>query len=235
MITAAEQLQYMKIEAPAWVTATAYNYGDYVTQSGTVYECIVAHTSGTFNTDLTNLKWTASHFIQKSCDYAIARVNAHLNTDFRSGTYTKEFKGEGTNNYYAPVKPITSVSSIEFFDMSLTPPAYATIFGSGDTIANSVKVLTDSGEIILYNGYMFSKGTIYKIVLVGGAAANEHIKGACHEIAALFYKKSYQGDGSLGLTSRNMAGQGTESAGFNYEQAILDALKSVEMYRVYNV
>lgn len=225
----------MKIEQPAWLTATAYNYGDFVTQSGTVYQCIVSHTSGTFNTDLNNLKWTASHFIQTSIDYAIARINAFLNTDFRSADYTMEFKGEGTSSVYAPVRPVSSVTSIKFYDTSLDPPAYATIFNGSDTIANSVKVISASSEIILFNGYSFNAGTIYEIVLAGGAAANELIKGACKEIAALYWKKSYQGDGLLGLTSRNMAGQGTESGGFNFEQAIQDSLKSIEMYKIYNV
>ncbi len=38
--------------AAAWVTATAYVVGDLVTQGGSYYRCIVAHTSGTFATDL---------------------------------------------------------------------------------------------------------------------------------------------------------------------------------------
>lgn len=41
----------------AWATATAYVLGDTVVQSSVNYACIIAHTSGTFATDLTNLKW----------------------------------------------------------------------------------------------------------------------------------------------------------------------------------
>lgn len=40
-----------------WVTSTAYVLGDLVVQGGVNYACIVAHTSGTFATDLTNEKW----------------------------------------------------------------------------------------------------------------------------------------------------------------------------------
>lgn len=43
--------------ADAWVTATAYVLGDQVLQTGVTYSCIIAHTSGTFATDLTALKW----------------------------------------------------------------------------------------------------------------------------------------------------------------------------------
>ncbi len=43
----------------AWLTATAYALKDVVTQSGTTYICAVAHTSGTFSTDLAAVKWVA--------------------------------------------------------------------------------------------------------------------------------------------------------------------------------
>lgn len=41
----------------AWLTATSYAKRDMVKQAGNVYICLVAHTSGTFSTDLTDLKW----------------------------------------------------------------------------------------------------------------------------------------------------------------------------------
>lgn len=43
----------------AWLTATNYAQFDFVTQSGISYLCLVAHTSGTFSTDLAAGKWTA--------------------------------------------------------------------------------------------------------------------------------------------------------------------------------
>ena len=41
----------------AWATATSYAKNDLVKTNGNVYICLVAHTSGTFATDLTALKW----------------------------------------------------------------------------------------------------------------------------------------------------------------------------------
>lgn len=41
----------------AWVTATAYVVNDVVRESGIAYICLVAHTSGTFATDLAAVKW----------------------------------------------------------------------------------------------------------------------------------------------------------------------------------
>jgi hypothetical protein len=41
----------------AWVTSTAYAVGNVVSNSTTFYRCLVAHTSGTFATDLAAGKW----------------------------------------------------------------------------------------------------------------------------------------------------------------------------------
>lgn len=41
----------------AWVTSTAYQLQDIVTSGGSSYVCVVAHTSGTFATDLAAGKW----------------------------------------------------------------------------------------------------------------------------------------------------------------------------------
>lgn len=41
----------------SWLTATSYAKRDMVKTSGNVYICLEAHTSGTFSTDLTALKW----------------------------------------------------------------------------------------------------------------------------------------------------------------------------------
>lgn len=40
-----------------WLTATAYVLGDEVQESGSSYICVVPHTSGTFSTDLSDVKW----------------------------------------------------------------------------------------------------------------------------------------------------------------------------------
>ena len=41
-----------------WLTDTVYTTDQYVWQSGLLYKCATAHTSGTFATDLTAVKWT---------------------------------------------------------------------------------------------------------------------------------------------------------------------------------
>lgn len=48
-------------EVAAWVTATAYEVDDYVFTADNVYICLVAHTSGTFATDLASAYWLESY------------------------------------------------------------------------------------------------------------------------------------------------------------------------------
>lgn len=45
--------------APAWVTLTNYIVGNYVTQGGVIYYCLVAHAAGVFATDLASGDWVA--------------------------------------------------------------------------------------------------------------------------------------------------------------------------------
>ena len=45
------------LTASPWVTDTSYALGARVTQSGNTYICSIAHTSGTFATDLTAVRW----------------------------------------------------------------------------------------------------------------------------------------------------------------------------------
>ena len=42
----------------AWVTSTSYVVGNCVANGGSFYRCLIAHTSGTFATDLANGDWT---------------------------------------------------------------------------------------------------------------------------------------------------------------------------------
>lgn len=63
-----------KGSAPAWVTATAYAAGSYVTQGGTIYYCLTAHTSGTFATNLAEGKWLAQTILEVPTPYTEAQL-----------------------------------------------------------------------------------------------------------------------------------------------------------------
>lgn len=187
MITQSEILRYLNIAVKLWVTATAYKPGQYVNNSGVIYECLVEHTSGTFATDLnTNLYWSAETIALRCVNHAISQVNGYCNRDFRGGSYTDEFIASISNcadsgtKYYTKNAPLNSVTSIEYFDENTSE--YITIFASGDTISNSVKIMP-GGILQLYNGYTFTTGTIYRIIYNGGYASyTEWVTGAVYQV-----------------------------------------------------
>lgn len=74
--------------AAAWVTAHAYIVGDLVTQGGSYYRCIVAHTSGTFATDLTAANWllTTALKVIVGLPYTSTLDTLDLQFAFRNGS-----------------------------------------------------------------------------------------------------------------------------------------------------
>ena len=71
-------------DADAWVTATGYSIGDFVSESSTVYRCLTAHTSGTFATDLAADKWVADTVYSIYTPYAeddLAELNYTQSAD----------------------------------------------------------------------------------------------------------------------------------------------------------
>lgn len=70
----ADKGQVVVSSASAWLTATPYVVGDYVTESSIIYYCIVAHTSGTFATDLAAGKWVAQTALEIPTIFAQAEI-----------------------------------------------------------------------------------------------------------------------------------------------------------------
>jgi len=180
MITQTEILRYLNITISVWATTTAYKAGNYVSKDGVIYECLVDHTSGTFATDVTNLKWSADTLVLGCANRAISDVNSFCNRDFRGAAYTWEFTGEGLSSVYVPNAPLNSVTSIKYFDEDTS--GYVTIFEGADTVSNSVKILP-GGILKLYNGYSFQSGTLYQVVYNGGYASNAlWVTGTAYEV-----------------------------------------------------
>ena len=62
-----------------WITTTSYSVGDIVENGGSAYMCIVAHTSGTFATDLAAAKWQL--FASASLPSQTGNTGEFLQTD----------------------------------------------------------------------------------------------------------------------------------------------------------
>ena len=104
----------------AWLTATYYTLGSLVSQSGSCYRCIVAHTSGTFATDLASLYWEAC----ASDDYAYEIPTPYLETEL----FQLQMEGSADTAYiahgnHAPMKLVrSSHASWTLSDVVFDPP-----------------------------------------------------------------------------------------------------------------
>lgn len=72
-------------DATDWVTSTAYVIGDVVENTDT-YVCLIAHTSGTFATDLSAGKWTACTGVAKTAYTHLGTAYTHLSVRAEEGS-----------------------------------------------------------------------------------------------------------------------------------------------------
>jgi len=76
----------------AWQTAYSYAVKDVVSESSVLYVCLVAHTSGTFSTDLSSGKWAILQ-----TDFQNLNVSGTFSGTF-TGTFTGDVSGTATNS-----------------------------------------------------------------------------------------------------------------------------------------
>ena len=67
--------------ATAWVTVTAYAYAAVVATGGAAYVCLIAHTSGTFATDLSAGYWKACTGLARTAFTYLGTAYTHLGAD----------------------------------------------------------------------------------------------------------------------------------------------------------
>ncbi len=106
--------------ATAWLTATAYTTSDNVFHTQKLYHCLVAHTSGTFATDLAAVKWL------EISDFTVSASGA-------------------TTSLAGVVELATDAESIAKADTvrAITPSNLAAL-GASDTFAGFIELATDA-------------------------------------------------------------------------------------------
>jgi len=235
VVTVTDLITWLKMYIPAWVTGTSYKVGDYVISSSVIYICVIAHTGGTFATDLTAGKWRISQ-LYNSLNYGLAFVRNYTGRNFTTGSVTEYFTGKGNCNFYPSELPATEITEINYYDEDTSD--WVTIFTGSDTVDDSV-LIKNNYTVKLYNGYWFVEGTEYQIVYTGGYVSGSEpadVKNVALEQAIRNYFNSDEGKSFFALTSKNVGSQATSSLQYESEDLLIARhYKILDQYRNVNI
>ena len=126
-----------------WATASAYSVDDIVIESSKIYQCLIAHTSGTFATDLAALKWIEIS-AQGNLTGVITSTGLTTSISSQTGTGTK-FVVDNTPTLITPVLGVASATSINgtTIPSSKTLETKDTLTTKGDIYAATAAASTD--------------------------------------------------------------------------------------------
>jgi hypothetical protein len=186
---AAAAAQYVPLDwEGAWLTATSYQINDAVKEGGSSYICIVAHTSGTFATDLAAAKWDliaekgaagagtgdmiAANNLSDLTNAATARNNLGLGTaathahgDYATAAHTHTGVYEPADGTI--LKSANIGSTVQGYDADTAKLDVAQVWTAQQTAKNGA--LTD-GTTIDWNGA--TNGQVVAVTLGGNRTMN---------------------------------------------------------------
>ena len=157
----------------AWVTGHAYVISNVVTQSSINYICVVAHTSGTFATDLANGDWVALTQASSTVTYPTGSIIANFSgSTMAPSAYTpiqirNQIDLASVNVASASTTSIGGASS-----NSVTITGTTTITGFDIVAAGIIRYVTFSGSLTLtYNSTSLQLPGVANITTQAGDSA----------------------------------------------------------------
>lgn len=125
----------------AWLTATSYQVNDAVKEAGSSYVCLVAHTSGTFATDLAALKWDTI------AEKGAAGAGAGDVVGPASATNNSLARYDGTTGKLLKDGAVIG-TDVQAYDAQLADIAGLTPTDNGVVIGNGTNFVVESGATL---------------------------------------------------------------------------------------
>jgi hypothetical protein len=167
--------QLMVSSAPAWVTSTPYVVGNFVSEGGNIYYCVIAHTSGTFATDLAAGDWIQQVLVEIPTIFNQTDI-------FNLQTAQKADVMYIVNPNYFPQKLIRtsatsfSIANVNFFrgpflDVNITATTISASSDTGTTTLTASEAIFQIGHVgslwRVKNGVVLITGFTSSTVVVG--------------------------------------------------------------------
>jgi len=155
-----------------WITSTAYVVGDFRKTGGVIYRCLIAHTSGTFATDLAAGDWVATDIYEIVTPYSeddLFEIQYKQNNDVLTINHpdykTRKLSRIGHTNWTLTTYAPTEDPFLDADDMTDFDPTTAYVVGDYCKVGN-FRLLYFGGASALFVGAPYGTNTTGKTIAV---------------------------------------------------------------------
>lgn len=165
--------EYMFQYMGAWVTTTAYDLQQIVLQGGNYYRCIVAHTAGTFSTDLAANKWVLF-------DYSATGLGVP------TGWPTINGKQVNYRNTFYSISTGLTIGSSQGMEFDFGDAVIAHTAASGDAITLDSAY---QSKFKFHHIILSDSNTTGRALKIAPTTNNEYLDGLVYDVTGFFHNR----------------------------------------------